>query len=360
MWEHVNCSRFIWNWGLDFQKKRYEEFGDKLSGYDLVKQLTPLKKQEEYQWLKSVSNKMLTTTLLDLDKAYNNFFKSGFGFPKFKSKKKSRKSFPIRNTLYFTESEVFIEKLKKIPYQTNYQIPLGKDVKFYNPRIHYTPNSKWILTVSIKCENQASELTDIPMGIDLGVKELATVAFGEDKLTFKNINKTREMKKLEKKLRRVQRQISRKYEMNKQDNKFVKTQNIIRLEDEVRKLQYHMSNIRQNYIHQTTHKLINLKPCRITVEDLNISGMMKNKHLSKAIQQQNFYEFIRQLEYKCSWNGIELMKADRFYPSSKTCSNCGCIKSDLKLSDRTYICPDCGIVIDRDYNAAINLMKYAN
>lgn len=360
MWEHVNCSRFIWNWGLDFQKKRYEEFGDKLSGYDLVKQLTPLKKQEEYQWLKAVSNKMLTTTLLDLDKAYKNFFRSGFGFPKFKSKKKSRKSFPIRNTLYFTESEVSIEKLRKIPYQTNYQIPLGKDVKFYNPRIHYTPNGKWILTVSIECENQTSELTDIPMGIDLGVKELAIIAFGEDKLVFKNINKTREMKRLEKKLKRTQRQISRKYEMNKQGNKFVKTQNIIRLENEAKKLQYHMSNIRQNYIHQTTHKLISLKPYRITVEDLNISGMMKNKHLSRAIQQQNFYEFIRQLEYKCPWNGIELVKADRFYPSSKTCSNCGYIKSDLKLSDRTYICPECGTVIDRDYNAAINLMKYAS
>ena len=212
MWKHVNCSRFIWNWGLEFQIGQYQKTGRKLSGYELAKQLTPLKKQKEFEWLKEVSNTTLKNTLLNLDKAYKNFFKSGFGFPKFKSKRKSKKSFPVRqDSIYFINTQVHIEKLGKIPYQTNFKIPTGKEVKFYNPRIQYTVNGKWILTVGLECENQTPDLTDIPMGIDLGVKDLATVAFGDDKLVFKNINKTAKMRKLEKKLKRYQRQVSRKY-----------------------------------------------------------------------------------------------------------------------------------------------------
>ena len=362
MWKHVNCSRFIWNWGLDFQIKQYKSTGKKLSGYELVKQLTPLKKQKEFSWLKEVSNASSQTTLLDLDKAYKKFFKEHAGFPRFKSKKKSKSSFPIRqNNTYFTDkNQVNIEKIGKLPYNTNYKISLTKETKLYNPRVQYTPNGKWILTVSLACENQVPKLTNLPMGIDLGVKDLATVAFGEQKFIFKNINKTQKMRKLNKKLKRYQRQVSRKYEHNKTGNKYNKTENIKKLEDKIRKLQFKIASIRHNYIHQTTHTLISMKPYRVTMEDLNVSGMMKNKHLSRAIASQNFYEFVRQMEYKCEWNGIEFVKADRFYPSSKTCSVCGSIKKDLKLSERTYICPDCGAVIDRDYNAARNLMKYVS
>ena len=167
------------------------------------------------------------------------------------------------------------------------------------------------------------------------------------------------MRSLEHRIIHLQRTISRKYEANRVGKRYMKTNNILRCEDELRRLRARQSDIRSNYIHQTTHALVSMLPSRVVMEDLNVQGMMKNRHLSKAVQQQCFYEFFRQMQYKCAWNGIELVVADRFYPSSKTCSCCGTIKSDLKLSDRTYVCPHCGAVIDRDYNAAINLMRYA-
>lgn len=157
----------------------------------------------------------------------------------------------------------------------------------------------------------------------------------------------------------MQRAVSRKYENNKAGNRFVKTNNIMKEEAKLRKLYARITNIRTNYIHQVTHTLVSKLPARVVMEDLNIRGMMKNWHLSKAIQEQCLGEFLRQVRYKCEWNGIEFIQADRFYPSSKTCSCCGEIKSDLKLSDRTYVCKSCGLVIDRDYNAAINLSRYA-
>ena len=196
------------------------------------------------------------------------------------------------------------------------------------------------------------------MGIDLGVKETAIVAFGNEKIIFHNINKSKKVQDLIKKKKRLQRSVSRKYEMNKQGNKYIKTKNIIKEEEKIRKIWHRLNGIRQNYNHQMTAKLVNLLPAQIVVEDLNVAGMMKNKHLAKAIQEQSFYEIIRQIEYKCKFNNIPFYKADRFYPSSKTCSNCGNIKKDLKLSDRTYVCPECGLVIDRDYNAALNLQRY--
>lgn len=345
---------------LETQIKYYEETKKHYSDFDLIKMLTPLKKQEEYIWLNEVSNTSLQIVCRDLGRAYKNFFKSGFGLPKFKSKKKSKPSYPVRcDGVYFLKESVKIEKLGIIKYKTNYQISLGKNVKLYNPRISLI-NNKWILTVGYECENQTVELTDKFIGIDLGVKELAVVAHGDKKdndcLVFKNINKSTKMKKFQKKLKRLQRNQSRKYVTNKS---FEKTSNILKIEKQIRELQYHIANIRHNYIHQATHSLVELLPRKVVMEDLNVSGMMKNKHLSRAIGEQNFYEFIRQMKYKCEEKGIEFIQVDRFYPSSKTCSSCGCIKSDLKLSDRTFICECCGNVIDRDYNAAINLMKYA-
>lgn len=196
------------------------------------------------------------------------------------------------------------------------------------------------------------------MGIDLGVKETAVVAFGDEKIIFHNINKSKKVKDLIKKKKKLQRSISRKYEANKQGEKYIKTNNIIREEKKFRKICYKLNGIRSNYNHQITSKLVKLFPSQIVIEDLNIAGMMKNKHLARAIQEQSFYEIIRQLEYKCKFNNIPLYRADRFYPSSKTCSKCDNIKKDLKLSDRTYVCPECGLVIDRDYNAALNLQRY--
>ena len=203
-------------------------------------------------------------------------------------------------------------------------------------------------------ENPVVELTGESVGIDVGIKDLAVCS---NAMTFKNINKTKLVKNLEKRLRRLQRKISKKYEMNKEGRKFVKTSNIIKLEKQINKTYKRLTNIRTNHIHQATTELVKTKPAYMVVEDLNISGMMKNKHLSHAIAEQKLYEFVRQLEYKCLWYGVELIKADRFYPSSKLCSCCGKVKKDLKLSDRVYKC-ECGNVIDRDLQAAINLRNY--
>lgn len=356
LWKHINVCRFIWNWGLAIQIKTYEETGKKLNGFALIKMLTQLKKQTDFQWLNDVNNASLQNVLKDLEQAYVNFFGgNGFGHPKFKSKKRARPVFPTRaERVYFKNELVTIPNVGKMSYQTNYTVP-SQSTKIYNARIGYV-NNKWILRISLECENQAPVLTDKSMGIDLGVKDLCNVAIGEDNIVVKNINKTQGIKRKQKKLKRLQRKVSRKYGQNGNYNK---TQNILKVEQQIRELYYHISCIRKNHIHQTTHMLVSKLPKRVVMENLNVGNLIKNRHLAKAIQEQGFFEFRRQMQYKCEWNGIEFVLADRFYPSSKTCSNCGNIKKDLKLSDRTYKCSECGLVIDRDYNAAINLMKYA-
>ena len=354
MWRHVGACRFIWNWALNIQETLFQQNEQKLSCFDLIKRLPSLKKEKEYEWLQDISNATLQITLRDLDKAYSSFFKGG-GIPKFKKKKDKRQSFPLRNdATYFEAGVAIIPKIGKMSYRTNYIVP-NKSSKIYNPRICYV-NNKWILTIEIKCETQAHKQTEQSMGIDLGIKDLCNVAFGSENFVIPNINKTNQIKKKEKKLKRLQRKVSHKYCQN---GSYDKTKNILKVEQQIKELYYHISCIRKNHIHQTTHMLISKHPCKVVMEDLRVRNMMKNHCLAKAIQEQCFYEFRRQMQYKCEWNGIEFVLADRFYPSSKTCSNCGNIKKDLKLSDRTYVCPECGLVIDRDYNAAINLMKYA-
>lgn len=358
MWKHIGACRYIWNYMLELQEQRYKDGEKHLSAFGMNKRLTPLKKENKYSWLCEISNHSLQRTCRDLHIAYDGFFKKQKGFPKFKSRKHSKASYPLRiDYLYFQDGQVTVEKVGKIKYKTDFDLPQGKGHKFSNPRISYI-NGKWMLSFGIECENQARELTDKLMGIDLGVKDLAVVAYGDEKLVFHNINKSKKMKNLNKRLVHLQRDISRKYEANLKGNAYIKTNNIIKQEEKLRKLYAHIANIRLDYIHQTTHQLVELLPQRVVMEDLNVTGMMRNKHLSKAIAEQCFYEFIRQMKYKCEWNGIEFIQVDRFYPSSKTCSCCGCIKHDLKLSDRTYICNECGTVIDRDYNAALNLSKY--
>ena len=359
MWKHIGACRYIWNYMLAYQREQYANGEKHLSAFDMIKLLTPLKKDGEHEWLCEVSNASLGVVCRDLDKAYKGFFKKTARFPKFKSRKYSKKTYPVKDDrIYFINSKlVHIEKVGKIKYKTDFDLPQGRGSKFTNPRISNV-NGKWMLSFGMESENQAPVLTDISMGIDLGVKDLAIAEFNGTKITYRNINKTLKMKRLEKQMRHLKRSISRKYERNRCGNTFVKTNNIMRSEERLRKIYARMTNIRTNYIHQTTHDLVSLLPKRVVMEDLNVTGMMKNRHLSKAIQEQYFGEFIRQVQYKCGWNGIEFVQADRFYPSSKTCSCCGAIKHDLKLRDRVYVCAECGAEIDRDYNAAVNLSRY--
>ena len=359
MWKHIGACRYIWNYMLAYQQEQYVNGEKHLSAFDMIKLLTPLKKDGEHEWLCEVSNASLGVVCRDLDKAYKGFFKKIARFPKFKSRKRSKKTYPVKDDrIYFINSKLMhIEKVGKIKYKTDFDLPQGRGHKFTNPRISNV-NGKWILSFGMECESQAPVLTDISMGIDLGVKDLAIAEFNGTKITYRNINKTSKMKRLEKQRRHLERSISRKYEQNRRGNTFVKTNNIMRSEERLKKMYARMTNIRTNYIQQTTHDLVSLLPKRVVMEDLNVTGMMKNRHLSKAIQEQCFGEFIRQMQYKCEWNRIEFVQVGRFYPSSKTCSCCGAIKRDLRLRDRVYVCAECGAEIDRDYNAAINLSRY--
>lgn len=350
LWQSVGTARFIYNWTLAKQEKNYKNGGKFISDNELRKEITQLKKTE-LSWLKEVSNNVAKQSVKDACDSYKRFFKGLSDKPRFKSRKRSKKSFYNDNCkLKVKEGKlVNIEKVGWI--KTNEQLPIG--VKYSNPRISYD-NKYWYISVGIEQEEIKEELTDVSLGIDVGLKDLAICSDGK---VYKNINKTYIVKKNEKRLKRLQKQVSRKYEQNKKGKEFVKTKNIIKLEKQIQQVHRRLANIRNNYLHQTTTNIVKNKPYRVVIENLAISNMMKNKHLSKAISRQGFYEFRRQLEYKCKFRGIELVIADRFYPSSKTCSQCGEIKKDLKLKDRVYKC-SCGLNIDRDLNASINLSNY--
>ena len=196
-WNHIGCCRYIWNWMLAYQEEHYKNGGKYLSAFDMINLLKPLKNDGEHGWLYEVSNGSLQTVCRDLDKTYKSFFKGTCKHPKFKSRKKSKATYPVCSCrFYFTKDNVQIQSVGKVKYKTDFDIPFGKNEKFYNPHISYD-GSKWFLSFSMECENQVPPLTDKSMGIDLGVKELATVAFGDEQFTFHNINKSKKMKKLE-------------------------------------------------------------------------------------------------------------------------------------------------------------------
>ena len=350
LWQSVGTARFIYNWTLAKQEENYKNGGKFISDGVLRKEITQLKKNE-LSWLNEVSNNIAKQAVKDACDAYKKFFKGLSDKPRFKTKKRSKKSFYNDNVKLNVKDNklVNIEKIGWI--KTNEQLPIG--VKYSNPRISYD-NKYWYISVGIEQEENQEELTDISLGIDLGLKDLAICSDGT---VYKNINKTYMVRKIEKRLKRLQKQVSRKYEKNKKGKEYVKTKNIIKLEKQIQQVHRRLANIRNNYLHQTTTNIVKTKPYRVVIEDLAVSDMMKNKHLSDAIRKQGFSEFRRQLEYKYNFRGIKFVVVDRFYPSSKSCSQCGKIKKDLKLKDRVYKC-SCGLNIDRDLNASINLSKY--
>jgi putative transposase len=353
LWQSGGTARFIYNWALAKEQENYKNGGKFISDNDLRKEITQLKKTDEFKWLHEVSNNVAKQSVKDACLAYRRFFKGQASFPRFKSRRKSNPSFYNDNiALEVKTGLVLIERVGWI--KTSEQIPMG--VKYSNPRISFD-NKYWYISVGIEQGNNIQELNkDLSIGIDVGIKDLAICSNG---MTFKNINKTRVVKQLEKRLRKLQRRVSCKYLKNKKGSKFVKTSNIIKLEKQIKLLHRKLANIRSNHNHQATNMIVKTKPSRVVMETLKIKGIMKNKHLSKAIAKQCLYEFKRQMKYKCEFNGIEFIEADTWYPSSKTCSECGHIKKKLKLSDRVYICEECGCVIDRDYNASINLSRYS-
>ena len=346
---------------IEVQKENYQNGEKYLNHFGMIKLIPSIKK--EYEWLNEVSNHSLQLICKDVNTAYQRFFKKISNYPKFKTKKKSKLSYPVRsesNAFYFKENVVQISKVGKIKYKADYpNLNLEEISKFSNVRIS-NENDKWILTFSVEYENQVFTEKYGSLGIDLGVGRLAVVSHNGKKFEYKNINKSKRVRKLTSKLKHVQRVISRKYEVGNKLNekKFQKTNQILKYEKLAKRIHRKISNIRKDQRHKVTRELVNLNPVVIIMEDLNVKGMMKNKHLSRSIAEMGFYDFIYTMKYKCEESNIKFFQVDRFFPSSKTCSQCGCIHKGLKLSDRIFECPDCGFTIDRDFNAAMNLERY--
>lgn len=365
LFQSTGVARFAYNWALGREQENYKNGGTFLSDYDLRKEFTKLKSTEGYRWLNDYSNNITKQAIKDACLAYRRFFKGQSSFPKFKSKRKSKPSFYMdTDKIQFTNKTVKLEKItlsrKKNKQKLNWirlaernRIPT--DSKYINPRITFDGINWWI-SVGIEYDDNIEIPVNDGIGIDLGIKDLAICS--NINKPYKNINKTQKIRKLKKKKRRLQRRISKKYLINKKGDSYCKTSNIIKVEKKLLKLNQRLTNIRHNYLHQVTTEIINRKPKFIVLEDLNVRGMMKNKHLSESIAEQCFYEFYRQIEYKSLWNNINFIIADRFYASSKICSCCGTVKENIKLSDRIYKCDNCNTVIDRDKNASINLYNY--
>lgn len=358
-WLKQQCgvSRFIYNWSLNYKIEQYKNFDISVGQKEIMREVTDMKHKPEFEWLSEYNSETIKQAVKDMLTAYKNFFQRGNkGFPKFKKKGKCKESFYVRYDRIYSVDEKHIKfpSLKEpIKVSEPFIIEIGT---IKNPRVSFD-GKYWYLTFSYDVEPIKLKLTDEVVGIDLGIKDLAIVSNG---VRYRNINKDYNVKKLEARKRRLQRQLSRMYEKNKQGNKYIKTNNIRKLEQKIRLIDRKLTNIRKTYIHQVTMQIVKTKPSCIVMEDLGIRGMMKNKHLAKSIQSQLWYFFRQCIEYKSAFYGdINFILANRNYPSSKKCSNCGSIKKFLSLSDRIYKCEYCGLRIDRDLNAAYNLKNLA-
>ncbi len=405
LFQFAGAARYAYNWALDKQMDSFREENKIQTDGELRKAFTILRHSEGNEWLQGISNNVTKQAIKDLCIAYKNFFRKqkqpGYikysskkiahynrigksltvydmnGHPKFRSKKNGDFRFYQDNVkIQFTGTHVKLESLagsrRKTRQRLNWirlaernRIPVRG--KYTNPRIAFD-GERWWLSVGIQTSRKLKPLRGLSfvckkrryarsegIGIDLGIKDLAVLS---DATKVRNINKTRAIRRLKKKRRRLQRQVSRKYQMNKKGERYCKTSNLIKSEKRLLRINHRLANIRQDHVHQATSAIIKRKPSFVCLEDLNVRGMMKNRYLSEKIQEQNLYEFRRQIEYKAHWSKIPVVIADRWYPSSKTCVICGHVKKELNLSERMYVCPVCGNIIDRDFQAALNLKRY--
>ena len=347
--KQLGCCRLIYNKLLDYKKTQYEQNKQSISLSQLGKYLTNLKKQDEYLFLNDVYAMCLAQTMQDLLKAYDNFFKLHKGYPKFKSKKDTKQSCRFTNLIFRGKKKINGNRITLIKQLTNILFKCSRKEEIYlnhnEKYIHSitlikNSTEKYYLSILIDYNIIQKQKLDTVIGLDLGIKDFIVDSNGnryENKHFYKN---------QEKKLKRLQKQLSKKQKGSKNRNKVrIKLANIYEK----------ITNQRNTYLHQITSKLVNENQV-ICIEDLNVKGMMQNHKLAKSIQELSLFEFRRQLEYKCKWYGRQLIVIDRFYPSSKTCYNCGYIYKDLKLSEREWICPHCGKLIDRDYNASLNIL----
>ena len=340
---NIGSARFVFNYFLNMRIEKYKNNKESF-GYNLCSaELTKLKKLDEYSWLKQSDSTSLQQSLKDLDSAYSKFFdgiKKGkdISFPKFKSKRKAKLSYRVVGNINVVDDKIKLPKVGTL--KSNHSFNLSKIEKINNATISKSRSGKYFVSLSCEVEVKDKPKTNKQVGVDLGIKELATLSDGVV------INNPKYYRKYEERLAREQRKFSKmKIGSNNREKQRVK----------VAKLYEKITNCRVDYIHKFTNQLVTNYDT-IVIEDLNVSGMIKNHKLAKSISDASFSEIRRQLEYKCKWYGKELIIINRFFPSSKTCSGCGSVKFDLKLSDRQYTCEECGLSIDRDLNASINIL----
>ncbi len=352
----IGTCRYIYNFYLAHNKELYDKGEKFMSGKSFSVWLNNeyLPNNPDKLWIKEVSSKSVKKSIEDGCTAFRKFFKHQSGYPNFKKKYKSDvKMYFVKNNPKDCACErhrINIPTLGWVKLKEKGYIPTTKDEwKIKSGTVSKKADRYYVSVLVEVPDNKIANNSNEGIGIDLGLKDFAIISNGH---TYKNINKSVKLKKLEKQLRREQRSLSRKYENLKKGESTQK--NIQKQKLKVQKIHHRIDNIRTDYINKTIAEIVKSKPSYITIEDLNVSGMMKNKHLSKAVVSQKFYEFRTKLKAKCDDNGIELRVVDRFYPSSKLCHCCGSIKKDLKLSDRIYKC-SCGYVEDRDFNASLNL-----
>lgn len=358
----IGTCRYIYNFYLAYNKKIYEKEKRFVSGREFSKWLNQvyLKENPEYAWIKEVSSKVVKQSIMNAEAAFKHFFHHQSGFPNFKKKNKSDvKMYFVKTdakTIILCERHrIKIPTLGWVRIKEKGYLPTNPDTHRIRSGCVSCRAGRYYVSILVEEEEKKKPvLQPFGLGIDLGIKDFMVISDGTVK---ENINKTQKMKDLERKLKREQRCLSRKYEAYKQRIKKegeATRQNIEKQRLKVQKLYQKLENIRTDYVNQCVNEMVKTKPSYITIEDLNLSGMMKNKHLSKAIASQKFYECRTKLKRKCNENGIELRMVDRWYPSSKRCHACGFIKTDLKLTEREYRCL-CGYHADRDYNASLNL-----
>lgn len=358
----IGICRFIYNFYIAHNKELYNK-GEKFMtarSFSVWLNNEFLPNNPDYSWIKEVSSKSVKKSIENAYAAFNKFFKKQSKFPRFKKKDKSDvKMYFVKNNpkdCFCERHKIHIPTLGWIKLKEKGYIPTTKDGYVIKSGTVSCKAGRYYVSVLIDVPDiEKQQLNDFGLGIDLGIKEFAIISNG---IVKKNINKTAKLKKLEKQLNREQRCLSRKYEdFKKRKNKMkggVTRQNIQKQVLKVQKLYQRIDNIRTDYVNKCVNEIVKTKPSYVAIEDLDIKGMMKNKHLSKAVASQKFYEFRTKLESKCKGLGIELRIVDRWYPSSKLCHECGHVKKDLKLSDREYVC-ECGYRADRDYNASLNL-----
>ena len=353
----IGVCRFIYNFYIAHNKELYENGEKFMTGRAFSVWLNNeyLPNNPDKMWIKEVSTKSTKKSMEDGYRAFVSFFKHKSKFPRFKKKNKSDvKMYFVKNNKTDCLSErhrIKVPTLGWVRLKEKGYIPTSKDGFIVRSGTISCKAGRYYISVLVDIQKQDTEIgNNFGIGIDLGLKNLAICS---DDSVFHNINKTYNVRKVEKSLKREQRKLSRKIISIKKGESTQK--NFVKQKLKVQKLYQRLLNIRTDYLNKTIHSIVKTKPAFIIIEDLNVSGMMKNRHLSKAVAQQKFFEFKTKLISKCKENNIELRVVDRFYPSSKICHKCGHIKKDLKLSDRTYVCFECGYVEDRDINASLNL-----